>query len=69
MNSIQLAEGTVIDLPRIEGTKIEENKYYKATSRSPFQFKNCQSITYNPVNTVPTSIPYCNVQKGVAVVE
>jgi hypothetical protein len=68
MNDIQISAGTVINPPVLDGTKVLDNAYYKPT-RSAFQFKVCQSTTYNPVNTVPTSIPYCYVQKGLAVVD
>ena len=68
MKNIKLQEGIVILPPVINDTKVIENPYFKPTS-TPFQFNVCQTTTYASVKTVPTSIPWCYVQKGIAVVD
>ena len=41
MNEIQISEGTVINPPVLNGTKVLDNAFYKPT-RSAFKFKACQ---------------------------
>jgi hypothetical protein len=68
MNNVEIPEGTIIYPPMLNGTKMVESEFFKPTS-TPFSFKVVQTTTYRSVRTVPTSIPWCYVQKGIALVD